>query len=155
MYVDGVVCRSSKDLKGDFCVCCRSGASVHSPWKRVWTMEGQFDGALRRKARAAAVFTPVPVGRRVQVHPTPESSFLSQTGPCEKDSGGSCSHSPVQCYGETTYCWCVDQDGREVAGTRSHDAVKPACEWITRNINKFNSFFFWLFKRKKRIIWII
>ncbi|XP_024150167.1 nidogen-2 isoform X2 [Oryzias melastigma] len=35
--------------------------------------------------------------------------------------------SPVQCYGETTYCWCVDQDGREVAGTRSHDAVKPAC----------------------------
>lgn len=36
--------------------------------------------------------------------------------------------SPVQCYGETTYCWCVDQDGREVPGTRSHDAVKPACE---------------------------
>lgn len=34
---------------------------------------------------------------------------------------------PVQCYGETTYCWCVDQDGREVPGTRSHDAVKPAC----------------------------
>lgn len=36
--------------------------------------------------------------------------------------------SPVQCYGETTYCWCVDQDGREIAGTRSYDAVKPACE---------------------------
>ncbi|XP_059183657.1 nidogen-2 [Centropristis striata] len=35
--------------------------------------------------------------------------------------------SPVQCYGETTYCWCVDQDGREVPGTRSHDVVKPAC----------------------------
>uniref|UniRef100_A0A8C7YQI7 Nidogen 2a (osteonidogen) n=1 Tax=Oryzias sinensis TaxID=183150 RepID=A0A8C7YQI7_9TELE len=35
--------------------------------------------------------------------------------------------SPVQCYGETTYCWCVDQDGREIDGTRSHDAVKPAC----------------------------
>nr|XP_029136402.1 nidogen-2 isoform X2 [Labrus bergylta] len=34
---------------------------------------------------------------------------------------------PVQCYGETTYCWCVDQDGREVPGTRSHDVVKPAC----------------------------
>ncbi|XP_035533460.1 LOW QUALITY PROTEIN: nidogen-2 [Morone saxatilis] len=34
---------------------------------------------------------------------------------------------PVQCYGETTYCWCVDQDGREVSGTRSHDVVKPAC----------------------------
>ncbi|MEQ2187545.1 hypothetical protein GOODEAATRI_005771 [Goodea atripinnis] len=22
--------------------------------------------------------------------------------------------SPVQCYGESTYCWCVDQEGREV-----------------------------------------
>ncbi|KAF7704087.1 hypothetical protein HF521_021159 [Silurus meridionalis] len=34
---------------------------------------------------------------------------------------------PVQCYGETSYCWCVDKDGREVPGTRSHDKVKPAC----------------------------
>ncbi|KAM7375351.1 hypothetical protein PAMA_014447 [Pampus argenteus] len=42
---------------------------------------------------------------------------------CEPDG----QFSPVQCYGETTYCWCVDQDGREVAGTRSHDVVKPAC----------------------------
>ncbi|XP_044044130.1 nidogen-2 isoform X2 [Siniperca chuatsi] len=42
---------------------------------------------------------------------------------CERDG----QFSPVQCYGETTYCWCVDQDGREVPGTRSHDVVKPAC----------------------------
>uniref|UniRef100_A0A8D2ZLW5 Nidogen 2a (osteonidogen) n=1 Tax=Scophthalmus maximus TaxID=52904 RepID=A0A8D2ZLW5_SCOMX len=42
---------------------------------------------------------------------------------CEPDG----QFSPVQCYGETTYCWCVDQDGREVPGTRSHDVVKPAC----------------------------
>uniref|UniRef100_A0A7N5ZYA1 Nidogen 2a (osteonidogen) n=1 Tax=Anabas testudineus TaxID=64144 RepID=A0A7N5ZYA1_ANATE len=34
---------------------------------------------------------------------------------------------PLQCFGETTYCWCVDQDGREVPGTRSNDVVKPAC----------------------------
>ncbi|XP_028277886.1 nidogen-2 isoform X7 [Parambassis ranga] len=42
---------------------------------------------------------------------------------CEPDGH----FSPVQCYGETTYCWCVDQDGREVPGTRSNDVVKPAC----------------------------
>ncbi|XP_034072971.1 nidogen-2 isoform X3 [Gymnodraco acuticeps] len=42
---------------------------------------------------------------------------------CESDG----QFSPVQCYGDTTYCWCVDQDGREVPGTRSHDVVKPAC----------------------------
>ncbi|XP_076848526.1 nidogen-2 isoform X2 [Brachyhypopomus gauderio] len=34
---------------------------------------------------------------------------------------------PVQCYGDSSYCWCVDRDGREVPGTRSHDDVKPAC----------------------------
>ncbi|XP_035984369.1 nidogen-2 isoform X6 [Fundulus heteroclitus] len=42
---------------------------------------------------------------------------------CEPDG----EFSPVQCYGESSYCWCVDQDGREVPGTRSNDAVKPAC----------------------------
>ncbi|XP_077462107.1 uncharacterized protein nid2a isoform X4 [Stigmatopora argus] len=42
---------------------------------------------------------------------------------CEPDG----QFSPVQCYGETNYCWCVDQDGREVPGTRSNDVVKPAC----------------------------
>ncbi|XP_014909287.1 nidogen-2 isoform X8 [Poecilia latipinna] len=42
---------------------------------------------------------------------------------CEPDG----EFSPVQCYGESTYCWCVDQEGREVPGTRSQDAVKPAC----------------------------
>ncbi|KAI1895278.1 hypothetical protein AGOR_G00104650 [Albula goreensis] len=35
--------------------------------------------------------------------------------------------SPLQCYGDSSYCWCVDKDGREVPGTRSHDVVKPAC----------------------------
>ncbi|XP_062863770.1 nidogen-2 [Trichomycterus rosablanca] len=40
------------------------------------------------------------------------------------DSSGE--FTPVQCYGDTSYCWCVDKDGREIPGTRSHD-VKPAC----------------------------
>ncbi|KAL7871335.1 hypothetical protein SRHO_G00063180 [Serrasalmus rhombeus] len=34
---------------------------------------------------------------------------------------------PVQCYGNSSYCWCADPEGREVMGTRSHDPVKPAC----------------------------
>ncbi|XP_072239421.1 nidogen-2-like [Leuresthes tenuis] len=34
---------------------------------------------------------------------------------------------PLQCFGNTNYCWCVDKDGREIPGTRSYDAVKPAC----------------------------
>uniref|UniRef100_A0A3P8RG51 Nidogen 2a (osteonidogen) n=1 Tax=Astatotilapia calliptera TaxID=8154 RepID=A0A3P8RG51_ASTCA len=42
---------------------------------------------------------------------------------CEPDG----EFSPVQCYGETNYCWCVDQNGRMVPGTKSDDAVKPAC----------------------------
>ncbi|XP_068612657.1 nidogen-2 [Brachionichthys hirsutus] len=51
--------------------------------------------------------------------PAPQQ-YLPQ---CEPDG----EFNPVQCYGETTYCWCVDRDGREVPGTRSHDVVKPAC----------------------------
>ncbi|XP_043118765.1 nidogen-2 isoform X3 [Puntigrus tetrazona] len=41
------------------------------------------------------------------------------------DSAGE--FNPVQCYGDSGFCWCVDQNGQEVPGTRSHDAVKPAC----------------------------
>ncbi|KAM4710680.1 nidogen-2 isoform 2-T2 [Anableps anableps] len=52
-------------------------------------------------------------------NPDPQQ-YLPQ---CEPDG----EFSPVQCYGESTYCWCVDQEGREVPGTRSHDVVKPAC----------------------------
>ncbi|KAI4903764.1 hypothetical protein NFI96_028806, partial [Prochilodus magdalenae] len=33
----------------------------------------------------------------------------------------------VQCYGNSSYCWCVDAQGREVTGTRSHDPVQPPC----------------------------
>ncbi|XP_058254729.1 nidogen-2 isoform X2 [Hemibagrus wyckioides] len=51
--------------------------------------------------------------------PGPEN-FLPQ---CD-ESG---EFTPVQCYGESNYCWCVDRHGREVPGTRSHDKVKPAC----------------------------
>uniref|UniRef100_A0A3B5MUQ1 Thyroglobulin type-1 domain-containing protein n=1 Tax=Xiphophorus couchianus TaxID=32473 RepID=A0A3B5MUQ1_9TELE len=50
-------------------------------------------------------------------NPDPQQ-YLPQ---CEPDG----EFSPVQCYGESTYCWCVDQEGREIDGTRSHDAVKP------------------------------
>ncbi|RXM95852.1 Nidogen-1 [Acipenser ruthenus] len=34
---------------------------------------------------------------------------------------------PLQCYGDNSYCWCVDQDGRELEGTRSQHGVTPAC----------------------------
>ncbi|XP_041132106.1 nidogen-2-like [Polyodon spathula] len=34
---------------------------------------------------------------------------------------------PLQCYGDSSYCWCVDQDGRELEGTRSQHGVIPAC----------------------------
>ncbi|XP_039598116.1 nidogen-2 [Polypterus senegalus] len=35
--------------------------------------------------------------------------------------------SPLQCYGDNSYCWCVDAQGREVSGTRSHSGIIPAC----------------------------
>ncbi|XP_059952198.1 nidogen-2 isoform X4 [Mesoplodon densirostris] len=34
---------------------------------------------------------------------------------------------PMQCHGKSDFCWCVDQDGREVPGTRSQPGITPAC----------------------------
>uniref|UniRef100_A0A8C2HQH4 Nidogen 2b (osteonidogen) n=1 Tax=Cyprinus carpio TaxID=7962 RepID=A0A8C2HQH4_CYPCA len=34
---------------------------------------------------------------------------------------------PVQCYGNSSFCWCVDHQGVEILGTRSNDDVKPPC----------------------------
>ncbi|XP_037677554.1 nidogen-1 [Choloepus didactylus] len=34
---------------------------------------------------------------------------------------------PTQCHGSTGYCWCVDQDGREVEGTRTRPGMRPPC----------------------------
>ncbi|XP_067239526.1 nidogen-2 isoform X2 [Chanodichthys erythropterus] len=34
---------------------------------------------------------------------------------------------PVQCYGNSSFCWCVDHQGVEIIGTRSYDDVKPPC----------------------------
>ncbi|XP_048830880.1 nidogen-2-like isoform X2 [Brienomyrus brachyistius] len=53
-------------------------------------------------------------GQPVSSHYTPQCDSTGQ-------------FNPVQCYGDSNYCWCVDKDGREVPGTRLHNAVKPAC----------------------------
>ncbi|XP_043839431.1 nidogen-2 isoform X2 [Dromiciops gliroides] len=34
---------------------------------------------------------------------------------------------PLQCHGNSNYCWCVDKDGREIEGTRSQPGITPAC----------------------------
>nr|XP_033808788.1 nidogen-2 [Geotrypetes seraphini] len=34
---------------------------------------------------------------------------------------------PLQCHGNSGYCWCVDKDGREVQGTRTEPGFTPAC----------------------------
>ncbi|XP_074852310.1 nidogen-2 [Carettochelys insculpta] len=34
---------------------------------------------------------------------------------------------PLQCHGTSGYCWCVDESGREVHGTRSEPGVPPPC----------------------------
>ncbi|XP_037127580.1 nidogen-2 isoform X20 [Syngnathus acus] len=112
----------------------------HGSIGQCWCVNS--NGQERAGTRTRPGVSPVDCDRPVHVVPTerPESvcerwrsslmehyrgkpepqQYLPQ---CEPDG----QFSPVQCYGETTYCWCVDQDGREVPGTRSNDVVKPAC----------------------------
>ncbi|XP_075469905.1 nidogen-2 isoform X2 [Ascaphus truei] len=35
--------------------------------------------------------------------------------------------SPLQCHGESGYCWCVDKEGREIEGSRTQPGMTPAC----------------------------
>ncbi|XP_037617772.1 nidogen-2 isoform X9 [Sebastes umbrosus] len=112
----------------------------HGSTGRCWCVDSR--GQERAGTRTPPGTPHVDCDRTVPVAPTqrPESvcerwraSLIEHYGgtpepqqyvpQCEEDG----LFSPVQCYGETTYCWCVDQDGREVPGTRSNDVVKPAC----------------------------
>ncbi|XP_055019138.1 nidogen-2 [Boleophthalmus pectinirostris] len=112
----------------------------HGSSGHCWCVD--INGRERAGTRTPPGSPPIDCNRPVPVAPTqrPESvcerwraSLIEHYGgkpepqqylpQCEPDG----QFSPVQCYGETTYCWCVDQDGREVPGTRSHDVVKPAC----------------------------
>nr|XP_043905348.1 nidogen-2 isoform X2 [Solea senegalensis] len=112
----------------------------HASTGHCWCVDSR--GQQRAGTRTSPGTAPVDCDKPVHVAPTqrPESvcerwraSLIEHYGgkpdpqqyvpQCDPDG----QFSPVQCYGETTYCWCVDQDGREVPGTRSHDVVKPAC----------------------------
>ncbi|XP_067012696.2 thyroglobulin [Anabrus simplex] len=43
---------------------------------------------------------------------------------CREEDGG---YEPVQCHPVTRQCWCVDEKGEEVAGTRAPPDVQPSC----------------------------
>ncbi|XP_017279847.1 nidogen-1 [Kryptolebias marmoratus] len=36
-------------------------------------------------------------------------------------------YEPMQCHSSTGYCWCVDRNGLEIAGTRSAPGHRPMC----------------------------
>ncbi|RLV98301.1 hypothetical protein DV515_00010943 [Chloebia gouldiae] len=42
------------------------------------------------------------------------------------DPGGD--FTPLQCHGDSGYCWCVEQSGREIPGTRSEPGTTPPCK---------------------------
>uniref|UniRef100_A0A663LQR9 Nidogen 2 n=1 Tax=Athene cunicularia TaxID=194338 RepID=A0A663LQR9_ATHCN len=41
------------------------------------------------------------------------------------EAGGA--FTPLQCHGDSGYCWCVDENGREIQGTRSEPGSTPPC----------------------------
>uniref|UniRef100_A0A671M3A8 Nidogen-2-like n=1 Tax=Sinocyclocheilus anshuiensis TaxID=1608454 RepID=A0A671M3A8_9TELE len=106
----------------------------HGSTGHCWCVDsrGQERAGTRTPPGAPTINLP-PVQRPETVCERWRASLLQQYGGQpgshhylpQCDSAGE--FNPVQCYGDSSYCWCVDQNGREVPGTRSHDAVKPAC----------------------------
>ncbi|XP_063231610.1 balbiani ring protein 3-like [Bacillus rossius redtenbacheri] len=43
---------------------------------------------------------------------------------CRESDGG---YEPVQCHPRSRQCWCVDEKGEEVSGTRAPPDVQPSC----------------------------
>uniref|UniRef100_A0A4W3I970 Nidogen 1 n=1 Tax=Callorhinchus milii TaxID=7868 RepID=A0A4W3I970_CALMI len=40
---------------------------------------------------------------------------------------GNGNYIPTQCHQSTTICWCVDKNGEEIPGTRTHPGIRPPC----------------------------
>ncbi|TSK72188.1 Nidogen-2 [Bagarius yarrelli] len=101
-FLGSFYCQCQPGFHGDGLQCHRQHVAV--PTQRPKTVCERWQASLME---------------RYGGQPGPEH-FLPQC-----DASGE--FTPVQCYGETSYCWCVNRDGQEVLGTRSHDKVKPAC----------------------------
>lgn len=71
------------------------------------------------------------------------------------------SYNPVQCEGSTPYCWCVNENGYEILGTR--ELGQPKCKEISECFPfllfvlfpNFNLTHIYLFKRWNNPIWIL
>jgi hypothetical protein len=50
---------------------------------------------------------------------------------CRDEDG---SFEPVQCHPVTHQCWCVDNKGNELPGTRAPPDVQPSCEGTQSSI---------------------
>ncbi|XP_005795282.1 nidogen-1 [Xiphophorus maculatus] len=52
--------------------------------------------------------------------PRPVGQFIPE---CDENGD----YQPVQCFGSTGQCWCVDRNGQEIPGTRTDDGSQPYC----------------------------
>lgn len=53
--------------------------------------------------------------------PRPVGQFIPE---CDENGD----YRPVQCFGSTGQCWCVDRNGQEIPGTRTDDGSQPYCK---------------------------
>lgn len=60
--------------------------------------------------------------------PSFQGNFVPQ---CKLDG----QYEAVQCQGSNGECWCVDQDGKEISGTRTTQALKCPVSGRVKNTN--------------------
>ncbi|XP_075056895.1 equistatin-like [Mixophyes fleayi] len=70
------------------------------------------------KCRATEHLTPCLKERELAKKKPQIGAYVPQ---CDKDG----SYRPLQCHGSTGMCWCVNRDGKEIAGTRTSPRQGP------------------------------
>ncbi|XP_063296068.1 nidogen-2 [Pelobates fuscus] len=76
---------------------------------------------------------PVPTQRPQSVCERWKQSLLEHYGgkPTDQQYVPQCDaygdFSPLQCHGNSGYCWCVDKNGQELPGSRTQPGMTPAC----------------------------
>lgn len=118
---DGRVCQDTDECQSSRChqdaVCYNTQGSFTCQCRPGYYGDGFHCSPERTKTRCEVHRDSLLVVRG----PRPSAGLYIPT--CDENGA----YEAMQCHGSTGYCWCVDQNGQEIPGTRSGPDSRPMC----------------------------